>query len=488
MEDYEYEVDEYTVDEESTVVHHPTTNASNSVIQESLMFEGSKYFSLNEDEVFMMIHKRVEDLSHTLSLSVNSTFLLLIDSKWNEDKIYQSLSTDSDFLKEYRETDYLPVESLNEIQKESTFTCKVCGMESNEIIGMLCGHVFCKDCYYHHIRIKIDEGESLHLKCMQHNCKMSILPDICDRFSFTDLIPKYKKSIIRHYLQYQKSVKSCVDSCCSRYLVSQDMIPFMNHLTKIIRCKNTVNEYFVECPCLKRTCFRCSNEDHYPIHCHTLEMWNELDRSEGKTMDWLLSNTKRCPKCRMSIEKNQGCRHMKCRFCTHSFCWDCMHPWETNCGYSKACNGKMLEGYATVAEEKVKKATLDLQYYMHYFKSFMNQKIAVKYSIQLKEKMIQKSHELSELHGSLQETGEYLIQALDIIIHSRNVLKYMYVYTFYMTGDKHLIESIQGDFLNKIDYLTSLTEKPVAELNKTEIMNSSARLHTEVIQIQSLFH
>ncbi len=488
MEEYEYEEDEYTVDEESTVVHRPTTNVSNSVIHESFMFEGSKYFSLNEDEVFMMIHKRVEELSHTLSLSINSTFLLLIDNKWNEDKIFQSLTTESDFLKEYKDTDYIDISSLNVILENKTLTCKVCGFDTDEIIGMSCGHLFCKDCYYHHIRIKIDEGESLHLKCMQHDCKMRLLPDICIRLSFTDLVPKYNKYIIRHFLQYQNGIKSCIDSCCNRYFVNHSMIPYIFHITSIVRCKNTVKEHFVECPCSKRRCFHCSDEDHYPITCELLERWNELDRSEGKTMDWLLSNTKRCPKCRMSIEKNQGCRHMKCRFCTHSFCWDCMHPWETNCGYSKACNGKILEGYDRATEEKVQKATLDLQYYMHYFKSFMSQKMAVKYSIQLKEKMIQKSHDLSELHGSLHETGEYLIQALNVIIHARNVLKYMYIYTYYMTDNKLFIESIQGDFLNKIDYLTSLTEKPIAELNKIEIMNSSSRLQSEVVNIHSLFH
>merc|ERR1711964_169562 len=32
---------------------------------------------------------------------------------------------------------------------------------------------------------------------------------------------------------------------------------------------------------------------------------------------------KRCPCCRVMIEKNQGCRHMTCKKCTHEFYWCC---------------------------------------------------------------------------------------------------------------------------------------------------------------------
>lgn len=486
MEDYEYE---YDYDDEET----QQTTVSNSIITESFMMEkGRKYFSIPDtDSLMILIQKKVEELSQILSLSINQTILLLIDNHWNEDKIYSSLSEDNNFLKKYQELTYLSLSELNESKVDPLFSCKVCGIKSPEefeIFGMSCGHVFCKDCYYHHIQIKIDEGDALQLKCMQHDCKMRLLPDICSQLSFGDLYSKYQKYLIRDYLQYQSSVKPCLNSCCSQFMIRDDLISYLNHITTIKHCKNTVKEQFVECPCKKRICFRCSKEDHYPITCEMLERWEELDKSDGRTMDWLLSNTKRCPKCKMSIEKNQGCRHMKCKSCTHSFCWDCMHPWETNCGYSKSCNGIMLEGYDRVAEEKVKKATLDLQYYMHYFKGFMSQKDSIKFSISLREKMIQKSHELSNHFGALHETGEYLIDAINIIIQSRNVIKYIYVYCYYLSDNKHLIESTQGDFMNKTDYLTSLTEKPIQELNKMEILDCSSRLQTELSIIHSFFH
>ena len=38
--------------------------------------------------------------------------------------------------------------------------------------------------------------------------------------------------------------------------------------------------------------------------------------------DW-----KRCPRCHMFIEKNEGCNHMTC-LCSHQFCYVCLADWQ----------------------------------------------------------------------------------------------------------------------------------------------------------------
>ena len=88
--------------------------------------------------------------------------------------------------------------------------------------------------------------------------------------------------------------------------------------------------------------------------------WNDKNSAESENIIWIKANTKKCPKCRKPIEKNQGCNHMTCRKevggCSYEFCWICMGDWtkhgsETG-GYYK-CNRFMS------AEEKeaLKKVT-----------------------------------------------------------------------------------------------------------------------------------
>jgi hypothetical protein len=42
---------------------------------------------------------------------------------------------------------------------------------------------------------------------------------------------------------------------------------------------------------------------------------------------WVAANTKRCPRCKTPIEKDEGCNHMSCRNCRKEFCWICMQDW-----------------------------------------------------------------------------------------------------------------------------------------------------------------
>merc|ERR1719331_1111481 len=74
-------------------------------------------------------------------------------------------------------------------------------------------------------------------------------------------------------------------------------------------------------------CFKCGEEAHEPSSCSELVSWVEKCQNESETANWILANTKRCPKCQTRIEKNQGCNHMSCSQCKYEFCWMCMGDW-----------------------------------------------------------------------------------------------------------------------------------------------------------------
>ena len=63
------------------------------------------------------------------------------------------------------------------------------------------------------------------------------------------------------------------------------------------------------------------------VDCQTVNMWLRKNSAESENANWILANTKPCPKCKRPIEKNQGCMHMVCSQCRSEFCWLCLGNW-----------------------------------------------------------------------------------------------------------------------------------------------------------------
>ncbi len=77
------------------------------------------------------------------------------------------------------------------------------------------------------------------------------------------------------------------------------------------------------------------------VSCETVTKWLTKNSAESENMNWILANTKPCPKCSRPIEKNQGCMHMTCSQCKFEFCWLCQGDWKEHgerTGGFYACN------------------------------------------------------------------------------------------------------------------------------------------------------
>lgn len=122
-----------------------------------------------------------------------------------------------------------------------------------------------------------------------------------------DLYTKYKYYFVKSFIDINKSTKWCPAPNC-KFAVEY---PSMKQTDIVCKCGND-------------WCFKCQKKAHRPISCELLQKWFErIQGGEDDTQVWIKLNTKACPKCKVQIQKNQGCMHMTCSQCRYEFCWLC---------------------------------------------------------------------------------------------------------------------------------------------------------------------
>lgn len=121
-------------------------------------------------------------------------------------------------------------------------------------------------------------------------------------------------------------------------------------------------------------------------------MWRVKNSSESENINWILANTKTCPKCQKPIEKNQGCNHITCKMCAYEFCWLCSGVWSDHnvkTGGYYGCNKyeelkKQGNKKIVRQEKKSSQAKNELSKYMFYFERYNNHDKAEKHARSLK--------------------------------------------------------------------------------------------------------
>ena len=69
----------------------------------------------------------------------------------------------------------------------------------------------------------------------------------------------------------------------------------------------------VKCKCGHSFCFACGENWHDPVRCALIRKWIKKCDDDSETSNWINANTKECPKCKATIEKDGGCNHMICK-------------------------------------------------------------------------------------------------------------------------------------------------------------------------------
>jgi len=311
---------------------------------------------------------------------------LLRSFKWNKERLLESYMDNSSKVCETAGV-ILDENRRPRVLSVNGFCCDICCRDEPglQTLSLSCDHRFCIDCYSHYLTQKIsDEGESRKIQCMQSNCGVIVDQKTIQMIVQPEVYTKYQNLLVRTYVDDNPSYRWCPAPNCEYASQCSVRSSSLREIIPIIVCK-----------CGTRYCHGCGLSDHQPCICELVKLWIKKCADDSETANWIHANTKECPKCNSTIEKNGGCNHMTCRKCKYEFCWVCMGPWAEHGTSWYNCN-RFEEKTSVDARDQQANSRQALEKYLHYYNRFSNHEQSAKLDKDLYEKTEKKWIKCSE--------------------------------------------------------------------------------------------
>lgn len=190
-------------------------------------------------------------------------------------------------------------------------TCPVCHDKVTSPVRLACGHSYCKACILHFLTTA-SSTKIFPLSCISdgNDCQtpisISTLKPLLPPQTFLRLL---ETAFVTHVERFPQSFKYCPTPGCNQ----------------VYRCTKVSAPSAVHCrSCLSAVCSSCHGEAHTGMTCAEWIIHN--NPIEQQRLNDQLANRlgfKKCPKCKILIEKVSGCNHVTCR-CGAQICWACM--------------------------------------------------------------------------------------------------------------------------------------------------------------------
>ncbi|CAN6485489.1 unnamed protein product [Victoria cruziana] len=319
-----------------------------------------------------------------------------------------------------------------------------------------CGHQFCTACWKGYMSTSINDGPGcLMLRCPDPACGAAVSQDMVNLLASKDDKSKYSRYLLRSYIEDNRKTKWCPAPGC------EYAVDFVAGSTN----------YDVICNCSYYFCWNCTEEAHRPVDCDTVAKWILKNSAESENMNWILANSKPCPKCKRPIEKNQGCMHITCTPpCKFEFCWLCLGAWSEHgerTGGFYACNRyetAKQEGVYDEAERRREMAKNSLERYTHYYERWAtNQSSRAKALSDLHQMQTVHLEKLSDKQCQPVSQLKFITDAWLQIVECRRVLKWTYAYGYYLPeheqAKRQFFEYLQGEAESGLERLHQCAEK-----------------------------
>jgi len=424
---------------------------------------------LPADELVPEMKRRLKEVTEILDIPPSAAAVLLREFSWSKELLLENFYSNTEKLLKKHGVYHrcYPKPPL-----ASNGMCPICYDEMHKKLAMPCGHEFCLDCWHDFFATAVqDEGAFCVKKtCPQADCGEAITEKEVE-IAAPDFLQRFQSYQLRNFVDSNTLTRWCPGKGCERVACAQSASA-MEQEDNVAHCDG----------CFTSFCLLCGEEPHAPSGCKDLARWNEKCRNESETANWILANTKSCPKCVSRIEKNQGCNHMTCSKCRHEFCWICMGDWSdhgANTGGYYKCNKYDPNGGSPPEDQSdAARAKRELDRYLHYYKRYHAHAEAQKFAKrQLKETEARMVLLQESSDDSKWSDVEFLKTANEQLVECRRVLKYTYVFAYYMVSSsamqKERFEYHQEMLERFTESLSELSEKPLNEMDRTNVVNQT---------------
>ncbi|KAG0666173.1 translation termination inhibitor protein itt1 [Maudiozyma exigua] len=298
---------------------------------------------------------------------------------------------------------------LNELNEDtsnkSNYDCSICieTKKGKDMIILPCGkdHRLCSNCVVSYYTKLIEEGEILQVRCPECEYKEIDLNSYSD---YKDL----RKDLFTPAIPFEFFRNILSDEICDRYeqlFHSQTAVKLSKHSPySSVTCrkcdnwciKTDLDEPMMRCQkCQSTFCFDCLHSWHgYNNKCGSKtslpvgvieEYIDVMDTDdlrkkqlisaygmkilEREMTDYLAekmldiaiatvgSDLQRCPKCRVVVQRSEGCNRMRCGVCSTVFCYLCGNDLNSDDSYEhykekfSECYGRLFEGMPGTEDE-----------------------------------------------------------------------------------------------------------------------------------------
>eukprot|EP00736_Rhodelphis_marinus_P006050 Rmarinus@m.28057 len=415
----------------------------------------------NYDMVFSFINTIAKKIADCCQISEEEALLLLQYYRWDEDRV-----TGEFFENRQQALIHSGVKSANPVKIPSEpEICSICYTSDADVAPLSCHHAFCKDCWFMYMKTKILDEKLSRINCPGEKCKVLLRRGVIEKYGNEEMVKIYDTRCLDSLVCYRKDLRFCPSPECDTVLKHNRLEEA--HVREGETETVALEKQTVLCSnCQYSCCFRCGVA-HEPATCKMMRQFEEQVDADGGNITWLKNNTRCCPRCDVSIEKNGGCNWIQCRSCRFEFCWLCLQYMKHSDFSVHKCNTYIDKGLNSDSNSE---RVHDLVRFEFFYSRHTAHTDSLRLEKELGPLVAQATEDMAAWVDPLDL--QYLLQSWKILLEARTWIKASYVLAYYQkwpnANSKSLFEDLQHLLESRTEELSKLLSGVLEYLKPTE--------------------